>query len=62
MAKTILQGVLEQLAKRKGDWPSIAKRTGVPVSTLEKIARREIKNPGIEHVQRLVTYFAKHNE
>jgi hypothetical protein len=51
--------VLEQLQRTKGHWPKVAEGSGVPARTLEKIARREIPNPGISHIERLARYFSR---
>lgn len=49
--------VLEQLEAAKGRWPEVAAQSGVSRRTIEKIARREIEDPGISHVQKLADYF-----
>jgi hypothetical protein len=51
--------VLQQLAASRGRWPEVADRSGVPLRTLEKIARSEIKDPGVSHVQKLFDYFRR---
>jgi hypothetical protein len=51
--------VVDQLNARKGLWSEIALHSGVPKRTLEKIARREIENPGVKHIQQLSDYFTK---
>lgn len=59
MQKSILQSVIARLQACKGEWPSVADKSGVPLRTIEKIARGEIANPGINSVQRLLNYFSK---
>lgn len=49
--------VLEQLKAAKGRWAEVARGSGVPKRTLEKIARREIEDPGVSHIQKLADYF-----
>jgi hypothetical protein len=49
--------VIKRLEASKGKLPEIAEGSGVPYRTLEKIARRDIKNPGIGHIDRLFRYF-----
>lgn len=49
--------VLTELEARKGTWPSIAESTGLSRRTIEKIARREIKDPGVSHIEALATHF-----
>lgn len=53
---SIHEFVLQQLAAQRGRWPEIASGSGVPLRTLEKIARQEIRNPGVSHVQKLADY------
>ncbi len=38
----------ERLAAVRGQWPEIAAESGVPYSTIQKIAQGKTKNPGIE--------------
>lgn len=59
MEKTIYDSVLESLDKTKGSWSQVAEGSGVPKRTLEKIARRETKNPGVSHIQALFDYFER---
>lgn len=49
--------VVAQLIAAKGQWPVIAEGSGVSRRTIEKIARGEIKDPGVSHVQKLADYF-----
>lgn len=51
--------VLERLASSRGQWPAVAEGSGVSRRTLEKIARREIADPGVSHIQSLADYFMK---
>ena len=55
--ESLHQYVLDQLQIAKGTWPKVAKGSKVPLRTLEKIARKEIENPGVIHVERLARYF-----
>lgn len=52
--------VVEKLQNSKGQWSEIADASGVPKRTLEKIARREFKNPGVKHIESLAKYFRDH--
>lgn len=52
-SKPMLPFVIEELAKRKGDWRKIAADSGVPYSTLCKIAQGHTKDPGVSQVQML---------
>lgn len=49
--------VVGKLAEAKGTWPSIAEATGVSKRTIQKIASREIEDPGVSHIERLARYF-----
>lgn len=53
--------VLRNLDAYRGRWPSVAEGSGVSRRTIEKIARREIADPGVSHVQGLFDWF-KANE
>jgi hypothetical protein len=57
MEDSIYDYVMEQLEASKGNWPSIAEEAGVSPRTLEKIARREIIDPGVSHIEKLARYF-----
>lgn len=49
--------VLQRLETAKGKWSEVAEGSGVSKRTIEKIARKEIVDPGISHVQALADYF-----
>jgi DNA invertase Pin-like site-specific DNA recombinase len=53
--------VIRQLNENKGRWTAIAKDSGVAKSTLVKIARREVENPGVLHVEKLAVYFRQNS-
>jgi transcriptional regulator with XRE-family HTH domain len=57
MNESIHDYVLRSLEASKGRWASVAEATGVSKRTLEKIARREIRDPGVSHVEKLARYF-----
>lgn len=42
------------LAMPRQDWRTIAKNSGVPLSTIKKIAHRQTHNPRIQTVERLL--------
>jgi transcriptional regulator with XRE-family HTH domain len=54
---SIHQYVIDQLQARKGEWPRVAEESGVSKRTIEKIARREVPNPGVQVVEQLARYF-----
>jgi transcriptional regulator with XRE-family HTH domain len=53
----IFEYVLERLSASKGRWGEVAEGSGVSKRTVEKIARREIEDPGVSHIQKLADYF-----
>jgi hypothetical protein len=59
MSESIHQYVLAQLQASKGTWPKVAVKSGVPLRTLEKIAREEVADPGVKTVEKLAKYFRR---
>lgn len=57
MEKPIYEFVMQQLEFAKGKWPEVSAGSGVSKRTIEKIARKEIADPGVSHVQALADYF-----
>lgn len=57
MHENMHEFVLEHLEATKGRWSEVAEGSGVSKRTLEKIARGEIEDPGVSHVQKLADYF-----
>jgi uncharacterized protein YerC len=55
----MLEYVVAKLASSRHTYQQIADGSGVPRSTVEKIARRETRNPGVLHVERLARFFRK---
>lgn len=49
--------VVERLQAYKYRWPHVARETGVSRRTIEKIARREIADPGITSIEKLARFF-----
>lgn len=49
--------VIERLNASRGRWPQIARESGVSKRTIEKIARGEIADPGVSHIQKLSDHF-----
>ncbi len=54
---SMLDYVVAQLASRRYTYRQVAEGSGVARRTVEKIARRETRNPGVLHVERLVVFF-----
>lgn len=51
--------VMERLqdSRERHQLPTVAKGSGVSKRTVEKIARREIQDPGFSHIQKLYEYY-----
>lgn len=62
MQKSLYECVLDQLEASKGRWTEVAEGSGVSKRTIEKIARKEIKDPGVSHIEALARYFRDANE
>lgn len=57
MTGSIYQFVLGRLQQSKGHWPAVAEGSGVSLRTIAKIARKEIEDPGVSHVEKLADFF-----
>lgn len=57
MDTPIYEYVMTRLEGSKGKWPEVAEGSGVSRRTLEKIARSEIQDPGVSHIEKLYRYF-----
>jgi transcriptional regulator with XRE-family HTH domain len=53
----LLDFVVSRLEARDFTYQQVAEGSGVPKRTVEKIARRETRNPGVRHVERLAAFF-----
>lgn len=49
--------VVDQLQAMKGQWSLVAEETGMSKRTIEKIARREYRDPAVSFIERLHSYF-----
>lgn len=54
--------VMEHLRAKTLPQRQVARESGVPFSTLSKIAQGAVKDPGVHTVQRLADYFASHQK
>ncbi|MFC4518589.1 hypothetical protein [Cupriavidus pinatubonensis] len=54
--------VLRRLHETRGRWPDAAAGSGVPISTIRKIAQRQIADPAVSKVQALADYFHRLDE
>jgi len=61
MQTSIYQYVLDELQAAKGRWSEVSEATGISKRTIEKIARREVEDPGVSRVEILAQYFKKRN-
>jgi len=57
MEKPLYDFVMERFAQCEYTYQEVADGSGVPRRTVEKIARREIDDPGVSHVQKIADYF-----
>ncbi len=57
METSIYQFVMSKLASPGYTYQQIADGSGVSKRTVEKIARREIADPGVSHIERLAEFF-----
>lgn len=62
MTESIYEYVLAELEQAKGRWPAVAEDTGISRRTIEKIARKEVKNPGVSHIETLAGYFREQSK
>jgi hypothetical protein len=51
--------VVDQLQAVKGNWSRVAEETGISKRTIEKIARREFRDPGVSFIERLNKHFRR---
>lgn len=51
--------VMARLREKRVPQRQVARESGVPFSTLTKIAQGQIKAPSVHHVQALYDYFTK---
>ena len=59
---TIYEFVMTHLRAKAIPQKQVARDSGVPFSTLSKIAQGSVKDPGVHTVQRLADYFAKQSQ
>lgn len=59
MSDSIYQFVLARLdaLHPRDRWEIVARDTKMSLSTIRKIARQEVKNPGVKHIEKLAKYF-----
>jgi len=59
MTDSIHDYVVDQLQACKGQWSRVSADTEISKRTIEKIARREVKDPSVSFIERLHRYFRK---
>lgn len=57
MTDSIHDYVVDQLQSVKGRWPQVAREANISLRTLEKIARRESRDPAVSLIERLARHF-----
>jgi transcriptional regulator with XRE-family HTH domain len=62
MRNSLYDSVMADLEATKFRWPQVAAATGVSIRTIRKIANREIKDPGVSHIEKLAAYFEQKRE
>lgn len=51
--ESMIDALVTRLATHRGRWPVLAEASGVPISTLRKIAQGVVKNPRVGTVDKL---------
>lgn len=51
--------VKRRLSETRGRWPDVARGSGVPISTVRKIAQGQIADPAVSKVEALADYFER---
>ncbi len=59
MHASIHQFVVKRLNACKGEWPQVVAGSGVPLSTIARIASGETENPGVQQIEALAAYFRR---
>lgn len=57
METSIYDFVMHELGETSLTYREVADGSGVPMRTVEKVARRETKDPSVSTVQKLADYF-----
>lgn len=50
--------VMRSLSDARGNWPGVARASGVPYTYIKQLMSGRIKNPGVQQMELLYTYFA----
>jgi hypothetical protein len=57
--ESMYERVMSNLEAYKGRWGEVADGSGVSKRTIEKIARKEIQDPGVSHIEALDRWFSE---
>jgi hypothetical protein len=57
MTDSIYDYVIGRLEAQQSNWKLVAAGSGVPYSTVYKIGKRIVKDPGVSHIEKLAKYF-----
>jgi hypothetical protein len=57
--ESMYERVIANLEAYKGRWGEVADGSGVSKRTIEKIARKEIQDPGVSHIEALDRWFSE---
>lgn len=61
-SEPIIDYLRRRLEEFRGQWPQIAKDTGVEYSIIARIARGENENPELKNIQPLLDWFVARDE
>jgi transcriptional regulator with XRE-family HTH domain len=53
---------VKRLNASKGEWPQVVAGSGVPMSTVARIASGETENPGVQQIEKLAAYFRRNGK
>lgn len=59
MHESLHQFVLKRLNACKGEWPQVVAGSGIPLSTIARIASGETENPGVQQIEALAKFFRR---
>jgi hypothetical protein len=57
MTDSIYDFVIGRLEAEQASWKVVAAGAGVPYSTVYKIGKRIVKDPGVSHIEKLAKFF-----
>lgn len=57
MTDSIYDFVMGRLEADTSNWKRVAEAAGVPYSTVYKIGKKIVKDPGVSHVEKLAKFY-----